>query len=463
MLGLIGATISARADEIDSLVRSEMAKQHIAGLSLAVIRNGKIEKAQGYGLANVELNVKANRDTVYEIGSMTKQFTALGMLLLAEEGKLSLDDPVSKYLDGAPPAWGKITIRHCLTHTAGLKDYLGLPDFGLTKDVKKDEFVGKTGKYPLDFQPGEGWMYSNTGYYLAGLIIERVANKSWEEFIKERIFKPLGMNRTYTHNVFDVIPNRASGYSWAQKQFRNAPPMGANGAFAAGAILSSVTDLAKWDAALVGGKLVRKQAMESLWSRARFNSGRTYPYGMGWFLPVMNGHKIVAHGGNTIAYSSDIFRYPDGRLTIIILTNRSVISPESMAGDIAKMLDPALRSPALAERDDPDAKTTIRLLNLLRSAGTGKPEKDGFTGEMWAEMSTQRGLGLKMQLGAMGRSVESMGFVERKNVEGERHLSYRLHMKPPKNAGGKPADEESPLITFVLTEGGQLARLESGD
>src|SRR5262249_8516225 len=290
---LLLQTAAVRADKVDDYVKAEMQKQRIPGLSLAVVKEGKVIKAEGYGLANVEQNVPARPDTVYKIASVSKQFIATGILLLVQEGKISLDDKVGKYLEGTPESWGVITLRHLLTHTSGIvREAPGFDPF----KVQKDFDVIKTA-YPLAlrFAPGEKYEYCNVGYFSLAEIISRVSGKSLRDLLAERFFGPLGMTVTRPTSVREVVPNRAGGYEWEDGKMQNASDYIA--VRPSGAFLSNVLDLAKWDAALYTDAILKKATREQMWTPVRLNSGATYPYGFGWALDPLKDHRQVSHGG----------------------------------------------------------------------------------------------------------------------------------------------------------------------
>ena len=213
--------LSARVDE---LVRAQMREQNIPGVSLAVMRDGKIIKATGYGLANVELNVPVTPQMVFNAGSLAKAFTATAVMMLVEEGKVGLDDKISKYLPEAPASWNEITIRRLLTHTSGLRDYFGEdgdPKYDFHQDFTEDELVRKFAAQTMRFPAGEQWRYNNAGYVILGVVIHRVTGKFWFDFVKERIFDPLGMTSTRLISTDDIIPNRVSGYQLVNGQWKN--------------------------------------------------------------------------------------------------------------------------------------------------------------------------------------------------------------------------------------------------
>jgi CubicO group peptidase (beta-lactamase class C family) len=320
-----------RADKADDYVNSEMAKHRIPGLAMVVVEDGKTTKAQGYGVANLELNVPVTPDTVFEIGSVTKQFTAGGILLLAQEGRLSVDDPIAKYLKNVPDAWTNITIRHLLTHTSGIKNYNSLPGFELRKHLTQGQFIEAMSKVPMDFKPGDSWKYCNTAFNLLGFIIENVSGQNYWDFMWQRVFQPLGMNTTTNRLPGLVIPNRASGYEQTNHVHINRD-YDLTDIFSAGAIVSTVKDLAKWNAALDGDQLFTPATKQLMWSPVRLNDGKPHQYGFGWFLDPENGHKNIGHSGSTSGFSASIQRFPDDKVAVIVLTN----TDEAVATAIAK-------------------------------------------------------------------------------------------------------------------------------
>src|SRR5438034_7116456 len=278
--GLFVASM-AQADRVDDYVKSEMGQRRIPGVALTIIQNGKAVKTATYGLANLELSVPVKPETVFEIGSITKQFTAAGILLLAQEGKLSVEDKISQHLNHVPAAWSNITVRHLLTHTSGIKSYTGLSGFELTRHLSQEQFIKTIGTHPLEFQPGESWKYSNTGFNLLGFIIENVSGTNYWHFLRERIFKPLQMNCTTDRFPGAILPDRADGYEQTNHVLINRD-YDLTDVFSAGAIASTVGDLAKWNAALEGEALLSTASKEQMWTPARLNNGKTTKYGFGW-------------------------------------------------------------------------------------------------------------------------------------------------------------------------------------
>ncbi len=320
LLGFVWAAQCASADPADDLIKNEMQKHQIPGLELKVVRDGQAVKTTGYGVANLECNVPVTEQTVFEIGSITKQFTAACILLLEEDGKLSIDDKISQHLKNTPAAWSNITIRHLLTHTSGITNYTTIDGFELRQHLTQEQFIQKLGAFPLGFQPGDAWKYCNSGYNLLGFIVENASGKGYWDFIQERIFGPLQMSSTTTRTPRVIVPHRASGY-----EFDHHAPINRDydltDLFSAGAIISTVEDMQKWDAALNGEKLLKASSKEQWWTPATLNNGKTQNYGFGWFLDSLQGHKNIGHGGATSGFSAAIQRFPDDHLSIIVLCN----------------------------------------------------------------------------------------------------------------------------------------------
>lgn len=348
---ILGAVVGARADAVDRVVQSEMAKQHIAGLSLAVIKSGKILTARGYGWANLEHRLKANPETVYEIGSITKQFTATAIMMLVEEGKIQLEDPISQYIDATPTAWKDVTIRHLLTHTSGIKSYTELPLFirMTVFPTTPKEVVKLLAPIALEFKPGEKWKYSNSGFYLLGMIVEKASGKPYARFLQDRIFGPLGMSSTRVNDLKDIIPNRAAGYDWNGKEWKNAMAIDMTWPYSAGAIVSTVQDMAKWDAALYTEKLVKASSLRTMWTPARLNDGSKTNYGFGWQLDTVRGHRSMRHTGGIPGFITQENRYPDDRLTVVVFTNIGQSDPEVIAQEVAATFIPDLAPPKMTK------------------------------------------------------------------------------------------------------------------
>jgi len=312
------------ADDVDLYIKTSMARQHIPGLSLVVIRDGKILKARGYGLASVELNVPAGPDTVYELASATKPLVATAIMLLVQDGKIALEDHVGKFIENTPLSWKNMTVRHLLTHTSGVKDYLSDLRRDFSHDAPSESIVRAAIEAPLNFAPGEKWSYSNTGYVLLGVIIRAASGKPFDVFLNERVFKPLLMKATRHDSADEIIPDRAVGYLWQGGTLRNGEFLkylmtnhGDRG------ILSTAQDLAKWNIALDTDRLLTASSKEAMWRQAKLRDGKPCGYGLGWFVDQVNGHRHIHHAGGSPGTATIISRYPDDRLTLILLANGS--------------------------------------------------------------------------------------------------------------------------------------------
>ena len=321
------------AESEDDYLRVEMKKHQIPGLALAIVHNHQIVKEAAYGLANLEWQVPVRLDTVFEIGSLTKQFTAAGILLLVQDDRLALEDRISHYLKPTPDAWKDITLRHLLTHTSGIWSYTGLDGFELRRHLTQAQFLEAIGRQPLEFQPGQSWKYCNTGYNLLGYIIENVSGKTYWEFMSQRIFSPLNMASTTNRLPALVLRNRAAGYEQTNHILVNRD-YDLTDIFSAGALVSTVEDLLKWNSELDSGHLLSNRSKEQMWTSARLSSGERTHYGFGWRIGELDGHKNVGHGGATSGFSATLQRFPEDDLAIIILTN----TDEQIATTLAKRI-----------------------------------------------------------------------------------------------------------------------------
>ena len=329
------------ADRVSDFVNEYLKRNQIPGCSVMVRHEGKVVLCQGYGVANVEHGVRVTPQTVFQSGSIGKQFTAMAIMMLIEEKKLALEDPISKYLD-VPENWSAIRVRHLLTHTSGLGDY---PEsFSLQRDYTEDELLKMVTAQPLAFASGEKWSYSNLGYVTLGILIHKVSGEFWGDFLQQRVFAPLGMKHTSVISEADIIPNRAAGYvlkngalknqQWVSQSVNNT---------ADGSLYFTAEDLAKWDEALETRKLVSRASYEEMWTPVKLNNGTSAAYGFGWRVAKTDsGHAVLEHGGAWQGFASYIVRYPDERLTLAVLCNRAGASARYIAIRLAGFYIPAL-------------------------------------------------------------------------------------------------------------------------
>ena len=366
---------------IDAFVKKEMDEQRIPGLSLAVTIDNEQIFAKGYGLANVELRSPAVAESVYELASITKQFTALAVMLLAQDGKVSIDQPVTRYLADAPPAWAKITVRHLLTHTSGIPDF---DDANQPLDphgnYTEEELVKIAGGLPPKFAPGARWSYSNTGYVLLGILVHRVSGKFYGDFLRERVFSPLHMGSTRVLSDTDLVAFRANGYELDEGLLKNQDWASSSVCGTAdGGLVSTVMDLAKWDAAIQAGALLPPAVWQQVFTPVTLNSGKTFPYGFGWFIREQGGHPYYEHSGRLQGYASHILRFPRQRVSVIVLANLAQADPWEIAHGVASLIRPDLKPPADHPIEDLDPALTETLRQALGALREGRVKEDAFT------------------------------------------------------------------------------------
>jgi CubicO group peptidase (beta-lactamase class C family) len=299
--------------------------------TVLVARNGKPLFAKGFGMANRELDVPNSPVTKFRLASVSKQFTAVGIMILEHQGKLKLDEPISKYVSDVPEAWSKVTFHQLMSHTSGVPENLGVALFkGMwPQPVDPDHLLDLVKTKPLDFKPGDKWKYSNTGYELLGMAIEKISGMKYGDFLKMHIFEPLGMNDTGIDDRKLVLKNRASGYSLSRGQVVHATYIDLSQVFSAGSVFSTVLDLVKWDNALYTEQVLPKSALEKMWTVVKSD------YGYGWMIAPWFGKKCVFHGGDLPGFHSLVSRFPDQKLFVAVLTNLESSPVARVARDLA--------------------------------------------------------------------------------------------------------------------------------
>jgi CubicO group peptidase (beta-lactamase class C family) len=366
---------------IDEYVRMEMQRQKIPGVSLAVLRSGKIVALKSYGLANVEHQVPVKPETVFQSGSIAKQFTAAAVMILVEEGKISLDDKITKHFADAPEAWRNITVRHLLTHTSGMPiNYQ--PEVDLRKDYNEDEYLALIKKSPLNFDPGAKWDYSNIGYVTLGALIRKVTGKFYGDFLRERVFQPLGMTTARIISEADIVPNRAAGYRLENGDLKNQEWVSpSTNTTADGSLYFTILDLAKWDAALYSEKLLKQSSLAQMWTPARLTDGKTKDYGFGWHTGKIGNRHVVHHGGAWQGFKSYIIRFPDNRLTIIFFANSWDTKDIKFARGLAALFYPEFALPKAQPIEDKEPKVTSLIRRVLLQFSRDKADAELFTNE----------------------------------------------------------------------------------
>jgi CubicO group peptidase (beta-lactamase class C family) len=383
----------AAVDRVDQYIQSEMADQHIPGLAVGVYRDGQIIKAKGYGLANVELKVLVKPETIFQSGSIGKQFAATAIMMLVEEGRMSLDDNLVKFFPDAPATWKNIKVRNLLSHTSGLEEYESEDKIktggliNLREDYSEDQLVKIVESLPLEFQAGDKWDYRNTNYMLLGVIIHKVTGRFYGDFLQERIFQPLQMTSTRVISDTDIIPNRAAGYEIKNGILKNqawvSPTFNST---ADGTLYFNVLDLAKWDRALYAETLLKKSSLEQMWTVARLNDGKANEsnYGFAWRIDDANGRRIIEHSGSWQGFTSFIARYVDDRLTVVVLTNLDSdhAAPARIAHEVAGLYDPKLAPLQPIEDTEPEVTQFFR--GLMERAASGRADPQDFAPEVRA-------------------------------------------------------------------------------
>jgi CubicO group peptidase (beta-lactamase class C family) len=351
LLTLIAPTVVAaqdvahpREDSVDVTVSRLMASQNVPGAAVAIVQDGRIVKVRGYGFADVEHAVPVGPATIFQSGSLGKQFTAAAVLLLAEDGLLDVDDPITEHLTDVPAEWQDITIRHLLTHTSGLGAYE--PRVNFRDDYTDEELLGEIAAADRSFEPGEAWKYSNSGYVVLGILINRLTGEHWGKFLRTRVFLPAGMGTARVISEADVVRNRASGYHLVDGELKNqewvSPTFLQTGD---GALYFSVLDLVAWEQALRDGLVLSAESVDAMWTRATLNSGRAVGYGFGWEISGPPAVPHVAHGGAWQGFRSYLVRYEDPAITVILLANSAEVDATAWAYAIASAHSSALADP----------------------------------------------------------------------------------------------------------------------
>lgn len=355
---------------VDAVVERFLAEEPIPGAAVAVVRGDEVLLAAGYGMANLELQVPVGPQTMFQSGSLGKMFTAAGVMLLVEDGRLDLGASVRRYLPEGPDSWEPITLRHLLTHTSGIPDYT-TDDFDYIHDYTEEELVRMAGALPLEFPPGSRWNYSNTGYVLLGIVIGRAAGEPYWELLRERLWDPAGIPTMRVNFAADIVPNRAAGYEVVDGAYRNqewvAPSLNST---ADGSLLMSLEDMIAWNRAVRSRAVLSPESWQAMLSPVVLASGNTYPYGFGWAITTLGSHRVERHGGGWQGFRTHFLRFPDEDLAIAVLANSAEAETEEIAEAVAAAVDPALAAPPPPDTpiDDPAPEVTAFIATMLDKA-----------------------------------------------------------------------------------------------
>jgi CubicO group peptidase (beta-lactamase class C family) len=395
---------------IDEFVNREVTRQSIPGLALGIYSRGELLLVKGYGLANVELNVPVKPETIFQSGSVGKQFVSAAIMMLVEEGKISLDDSITKYFPDAPETWKPILIRNLLSHTSGLAEYESGDRIGpngpfyLRLDFSEDELAKKIEALPIENAPGEKWNYRNTNYVLLGIIIHKITGSFYADFLAARIFKPLGMSATRLISDRDIVPNRSAGYEIDEKgELKNqtwvSPTFNST---ADGALYFNVLDIAKWDEALYGTRLLKQSSLDRIWTVYPLNNGKPNPagYGFAWMIGAQNGHKRIEHNGAWQGFTCAFARYPEDGLSVVALTNldEGHSDPELIVHVVAGLVNPALAVPRLAAIADDRPEIAEGLGKILDKIVAGEDIRPETAPELAALITPEATKGAAQRL-----------------------------------------------------------------
>jgi CubicO group peptidase (beta-lactamase class C family) len=407
---------------VDAFVKAEMQRQKVPGLAIAVVGKRGLITAKGYGLANVEHRVPVTSETVFQSGSVGKQFTAAAVMLLVEDGKLTLEDPIGKYFPDAPESWRSIKVRHLLTHTSGIPDYTE-KDLDFRRDYTEDELAKIAATLKLEFEPGSRWNYSNTGYLVLGVLIHKASGHFYGDVLAERVFKPLGMKTTRIISEEDIVPNRAAGYRLVDGELKNqewvAPKINTT---ADGALYFTVLDLIAWDRGLRVKGVLKPESWAQVFAPVTLNSGRTYPYGFGWVVEQLAGQPTQRHSGSWQGFVAYISRYLADELTVIALANLAGTDLERFVNGIAAIVNPKLAVPEPSPIEDREPTVTSRLRAILDAASQGKLSQNDFA-YLRAGFFPETAKRYEELLRDLG-SLQRLDLLERRELGDDRVYSY---------------------------------------
>lgn len=423
------ATATPLTARIDAAVEQERRHEHVPGVAVAVIRDGRVLLAKGYGEANVEHHVPVTRATLFQSGSVGKQFTAVAVMLAVEAGQLDLDAPLTRYLPEAPASWQALKPRHLLTHTSGLASY-SERDLNYRGDYTEEQLLQVMYALPLEFAPGERWSYSNSGYLVLGILLHRITGQFYGDILQARVFAPLGMGSARVISEADIVPHRAAGYQLAHGQLKNqdwvSPSLNTT---ADGALYLSLDDYIAWDAGLRRRALLTPASWSEIYTPVMLKSGRSYPYGFGWNIERTGGGSWYHHGGSWQGFRTQISRYGPDALTVVVLANLAEASPARFVDAIVAVLDPQLprlepQTP-LAEQDAALAQRVRQLLGdlaagRLAQASLPRMRRDFFPEELAADQALLAPLG----------EPQRLELVSRRELGDDVEYDYRVRYAP---------------------------------
>ncbi|MDX1993646.1 MAG: serine hydrolase [bacterium] len=414
------STEEALGQAVDDFIEAQIVQQQIPGLALAVVQEGEVLIAQGYGLANLEEETPVAVDTLFESASTVKPFIATAIMRLMEDGRLELDEPIRTYLEEAPPTWEGITVRYLLSHTSGLP--YSLP--GGTTEGNLQDWLAEAITLPLDFQPGERFQYSDLGYFVLRVILERVSGQSYADFMRSAVFEPAGMTRTTPINDLEDSADAqlATGYQWVDGVAQ--PQQVIDQAFDLD-LYYSLADLIAWENAYFGGEVLDPETLAQQWTPVRLNDGTAGRHGLGWAVQTGNFTRIE-HGGVSGGFSNTILHIPEADLTVIVLTNLRLARAWDIAYGVVGLIEPALLEATATQAEvvnDPEPETTAVVGAFVQALINGTLEREQFTPELQAVFEDILLVGQDLRV--LGAPTDVI-FLERVDADGLRTYRYRI-------------------------------------
>lgn len=440
--------------EVNRYVESELTRQGIPGAFVGALRNGEVLHARGYGMANLEHQVPVDEYTLFQSGSIGKQFTAAAVLLLVEDGKIDLDAPVSTYLPEVPASWSEITVRHMLSHTSGIADFV--QDMDLRKDYTDEERVTLAIAAEPVSAPGERFEYSNSAYQLLGVIVTRLAGKHYGDFLNERLFELYGMKTARIISERDIVPDRSDGYEMENGEVKNqrwvAP---AHLTSADGSLYFSLLDMIAWEKVLVGSDFLTPESRREWWSPTLLNSGEYSPYGFGWSVEHYRGHPNISHGGAWQGFRSYITRFTVSGLTVFVFANIGVADAGVIAHGVAGIIDPAVTPVQRLPVADTDPSFVEQLQAALRDYLAGKDDVRLVPG-LSADSLLPRVRDRIESVAARRDELLFVGCDDLSHLAQRRHgqeIARQCHLRTPE-------DERGGVLTFELTAAAKVGAIE---
>jgi CubicO group peptidase (beta-lactamase class C family) len=401
------------------------------GCAVLVARQGAMIYQQASGMADLELSVPLKPDMVFNLASITKQFTAVAILQLAEQHKLSLSDTIQQYIPDFPAKGHPITIEHLLTHTSGIRDYLQIEYSGINMerwDFSPKQLIDSFKTKPIEFEPGTRFAYSNSGYYLLGYIIEKISGKQYQQYIEDYLLKPLGMTNTYFDRSNSLIPNRVKGYQLTGAQYRNADYWSPSILYAAGGLLSTTGDLLKWHNGLWSHQLISEQSLQQAMENHRLKDGTETGYGYGWYVRNANGIRSIEHQGGLPGFQTNELYYPEQQVFVTVLCNCGAINVNDISLKIAAV--------ALNQSLQPDITVDDRILDQYLGTYTlsGNPNRSIQITRMY------------------GRVVARLSDTEIVPLLFQTETKFQL--KNLLNADGEFVSENGKVVKFIIRQNG---------